>query len=186
MLLWQTLRSTFTSNLCLLPLIKNAESRIELPLSNRLGVFSFCPGWKSFHIPFLRGQRSASALPACPPWLPHAEWLVLTPYCLLQPYWATCEKGFRGFVRFCLLLMAPSRKLNQSTAEQAGSPFKTMISAVELCGCRSCFTKLYEQTKYRKWVHHPELRWQQPRWRGEEEKEWGVGALQRWTCCTRI
>lgn len=76
---WQTLHSTFTLNRCLLPLIKNVESRIELPLSNRLGVFSFCPGWKSFHIPFLRGQRSASALPACPPWLPHAEWLVLTP-----------------------------------------------------------------------------------------------------------
>lgn len=77
--LWQTLHSTFTLNFCLLPLIKNAESRIELPLSNRPGVFSFCPGWKSFHIPLLRGQRSASALPACPPWLQHAEWLVLTP-----------------------------------------------------------------------------------------------------------
>lgn len=40
----KTLHNTFTQNLCLLPLIKNVESRIEPPLSNRPGVFSFCPG----------------------------------------------------------------------------------------------------------------------------------------------
>lgn len=140
----------------------NAESRIELPLSNRLGVFSFCPGWKSFHIPFLRGQRSASALPACPPWLPHAEWLVLTPSlpaaAILSNMWESFTGMSDSLWRWC-----------QTRPEQAGSLWKTMIHVAGRCGHRSCLTKLYEQTKYRKWVHHPELRWQQPHSRGEEE-----------------
>lgn len=73
--LQQTARRTLTWTLGSLLLIKNVESRIEAPLSDRLGVFGFWAGWKSFHIPFLGGQRSASALPVCPPATAPACWV---------------------------------------------------------------------------------------------------------------
>lgn len=81
---WQT--QTFTWTLLLL-FLKNFPwskktvkvKKIEAPFSKCPAVFGFCPGWKSFHIPFLRVQRSASALPACPP--AHHGSRMLSEYC---------------------------------------------------------------------------------------------------------
>lgn len=147
--LWQTVRGTFTWNLCLLPLIKNVESRIELPLSDRPGVFSFCPGWKSFHIPFLRGQRSASALPARPPATAPACWVTG-----INPF-AACSsrteqhgsKVFRGFIRFFVGLMPrcgaePGRILRNpcSTEQDAAATGAALLNYMNTLNIESEFT----------------------------------------------
>lgn len=160
---------------------KNAESRTELPLSNRLGVFSFCPGWKSFHIPFLRGQRSAPELPACPPAMAPACWVTsINPFTACRGHTEQHVRKVSGFVGFFVVLMARCRTKPGWTGPNRAEPGQTRPGwsplqnhIAERCGYRSCLTKLYEQTKYRKWVHRPELRWQQPHSWGEEEEGCG-------------
>jgi len=101
-----------------------------------------------------------ACLPARPPQLPHAEWLVLTPS---LP--ATASQSYvikvLGFVK--LFVMLDHTRLGQNL-------HRTELHEAGHCNCRSCCAELYEQTKYRKWVQPPELRWQQPHsW----EEEWG-------------
>lgn len=120
--LQQTARRTLTWTLGPLLLIKNFERRIEAPLSNRLGVFGFWAGWKSFHIPFLGGQRSASALPVCPPATAPACWVTAVNSLLPAADPLRSGKLFAGPSRLEQNPAAAER--NQRTKNRKGGGFK--------------------------------------------------------------
>lgn len=116
--LWQTLHSTFTWNLCLLPLIKNAEAELNRHFPTaRVSLVSVLDERASTFLSWgVRGQP-LHCLPVRLPRLPHAEWLVLTPLLPAVAIHGNMWEGFQDLSRFSAVLTARcSARLGQTRA----------------------------------------------------------------------